>query len=410
MSDNDNSSFEIYAYLSLLLSVFTSVFSLPVGRTFLGLSLLLIIVDVVVTRKRVVVPRTAWIGLVFLIFLVFVTATSEGFRWSESKLIKLIWFAGLPIVAILVKSTWRLMGLLGGYVLGAAVLAVNTFFDSIVVCAHGASLVKAGTTTCTELLINAGSMTDGQRLMLGVIIAVGLIYIAGKAGRPTLPWWIFTFLLAAALVLTFKRGSLICACGLVFVFVALRTNWKYILLLMAVVLALSAMPPVKTRLVQTRDEFREGKGGRMTMWVKIAPVLVRQHPWVGIGYRRLTNEIMVKIAPEVEKNRDHLHSNIVQMVVDGGLIGFVLYIAWMLSACVDAVLFVLRSRNQGVTMAVGSLVVALMLAGLLVHGLVEYNFGDAEIVLIYGLVMGCAAAGRTISSERNSAQSVCPGP
>jgi hypothetical protein len=33
------------------------------------------------------------------------------------------------------------------------------------------------------------------------------------------------------------------------------------------------------------------------------------------------------------------------------------------------------------------------LLALLVNGVVEYNFGDAELVLLYAFIMGAAAAG-----------------
>ena len=118
---------------------------------------------------------------------------------------------------------------------------------------------------------------------------------------------------------------------------------------------------------------------------------------MGIGYRMLTNDDMVQIAPNVERDRDHLHSNPVQMIVDGGIIGLLLYLAWMLSGFADAAVCIARSR-----VSTYSLVSALMFSGLFLHGIVEYNFGDSEIVLLYGLAMGCCVAGMTIFSDRSS--------
>ena len=142
------------------------------------------------------------------------------------------------------------------------------------------------------------------------------------------------------------------------------------------------------------------------MWTQVTPALFREHPWLGIGYRSLTNEMMRKVAPEVERNRDHLHSNLCEVLVETGLIGLGLYLLWMGAALWDAARYAWRSRRGGiVTDRALSLALVLMFLGLLGNGLVEYNFADAEIVLAYGLVMGLAAAGsrRVASSLRNDA-------
>ena len=127
------------------------------------------------------------------------------------------------------------------------------------------------------------------------------------------------------------------------------------------------------------------------MWTDVAPTLIRQHPW-GVGYRSLTNEMMHDINWHIEKNRDHLHSNIFQILVATGWLGLCLYLAWMGWSVGDAVVFV-RGAGQGRD-AGNAIALLLALTGLLANGLVEYNFGDAELVLVYGFLMGGSAAAR----------------
>lgn len=127
------------------------------------------------------------------------------------------------------------------------------------------------------------------------------------------------------------------------------------------------------------------------MWVRIAPVLIREHPW-GIGWRSLTAERMQQIAADqgihVEKERNHLHSNPVQILVALGWLGLALYLAWMVRSTLDgAALF----RSAMSTRPGGELLAALpllMLVALLLNGLIEYNFADGELVLVYGMLMG----------------------
>ena len=132
----------------------------------------------------------------------------------------------------------------------------------------------------------------------------------------------------------------------------------------------------------------------MTMWFEITPALIREHPW-GIGYRSLTNEMMRDIAPYVEADRDHLHSNIAQVLVATGGLGFVLYMLWMLAA-LHAGWTYFRAARDAVDPpdAISALAVLCMLVGLLLNGVVEYNLGDGELVLAYGLLMGTCIAGQ----------------
>ena len=100
-----------------------------------------------------------------------------------------------------------------------------------------------------------------------------------------------------ALILNFKRGTWFCAFGMGALFMLLQVRARYVLALLALGALTLAAPTVRQRLAGLSGEFREGGGGRMTMWTRIAPPLVREHPWKGIGYRALTNERMRALAP-----------------------------------------------------------------------------------------------------------------
>jgi O-antigen ligase len=104
--------------------------------------------------------------------------------------------------------------------------------------------------------------------------------------------------------------------------------------------------------------------------------------------------MMKEIAPEVEPKRDHLHSNYVQILVATGWLGLGCYLAWMIAALVDAVVFARKASGTNAMSELSAVAVLLMLTGLLINGIVEYNFGDAELVLACALIIGCAAAGR----------------
>jgi len=208
-----------------------------------------------------------------------------------------------------------------------------------------------------------------------------------------------------ALVLSFKRGSWICAvlCGGLLATRGMSIR-GFLLLLLAGTVVL-CLPPVLDRILALQGEFQEGNGGRFLMWRDIAPVIIRDHPW-GIGWRGLTNEWMRQIAPAVELNQTHLHSNILQVIVETGWAGFAVYAAWMMKALLDAL--GLRSAAGSAGEAKLALGLFFALLALMLNGIVEYNFADAEIVLLYAFLMGLTAAGFREYSARRKLSGLCP--
>ena len=159
------------------------------------------------------------------------------------------------------------------------------------------------------------------------------------------------------------------------------------MVLLLIIVSVLAVPSVRFRLSQMRNEFDFNSVGRMTMWTKVAPGLIRDHPW-GIGYGQLKNETMRLYAPEVEADRSHLHSNFPQVLVETGWLGLGVYFAWMALAVGIATRRVRESWNSGPGGRIPALVLLLMLCSLLLHGVVEYNFGDTELQILLAMILG----------------------
>jgi len=406
---------EVLAYRFLIGSAFAAAFSLPLSRALLAVSLGLLIVSWIRERRLPRLPAVAWFGFVFVVLAVVATVFGVRPSLGVPKLRKLLWFVGIPVTAVMISSSKRLSTLLLAYALGCGVLALVT---CVMTPFHAAEMVRVcRAEDMATALINTGSMTDAQRLMAGVMVTLGIVYACRRAGGRW-GWWLFLLALqGAALVLNFKRGSWICTSLIVVVFVSMKTSWRHVVVLGLVLLSTLTLPAVRSRLQALREEFDEDGGGRITMWTKVAPALIRKHP-MGWGYRSLTNRDMRRIAPEVERRRDHLHSNVLQVLVATGWLGLAAYVAWMGRAVLDAARFVHGTRRsvgggerrdpeRGLPEDVSATVLLLLLLGLLANGLVEYNFGDAELVLLYTFVMGSAAAGasRRVIRTRQAATS-----
>lgn len=343
-----------------------------------------------------------WLALAAIVFTCYATATGVNPALGLPKCTKLFWFLGFATPALLLDRPYRCWQTLWALAAGMTVSALRLLVEH---CAKApARAAERFDGDFVKALIDLGSMTDGQRLMVGMIATLGLIlaYQAGGAlgvmgrTRGWLRWlsgsraacWLMLLLQGVAFVVNFKRGSWFCATAVLGCMVLFQMGRRWFILFCVLVAVVAALPQTRTRLSTLGNEFTQ-PGGRWTMWTSIAPELIRQHPWQGIGYRSLTNERMKAIEPRVEPRRDHLHSNPVQIQVDTGVVGALLHLAWF-----GAVAWILyygwrinRGRGRLLMFIFGS-----MFAALLLNGLVEYNYGDAEIVLLYVVIMGAAAA------------------
>jgi len=341
------------------------------------------------SRRLPEIPVVGWLASIFIVIAIVATLNGANPEIGVPKLRKFFWFIGIPVCFMLVNSSYRAEALLKAYAIGAGILALDVGVLGVF-RAH-AALDKGTVDNFVDAIIHVGSITDGQRLMLGILIVVGVILLnRHRNGKQAWGWWALLTILVVAQVMNFKRGSWMCTIVGAIALVTICKNWRYALAPIALVVVLAFIPAVQVRLGQLSKEFKE-PGGRMTMWTEVTPALIKQHPW-GVGYRSLTNSMMRRVNREIEQCRDHVHSNLAQILVATGWLGLVAYMLWMLRAVVDGAQYTRRVAHKGEDPTVAFVWFVLLLA-LLANGMVEYNFGDAEIVLAYGLIFGTCAAG-----------------
>ncbi len=406
-------SLDTWAFRLLCVAVFGSAFSLPVGRAFLLLSLILLITRAVRGGGCIAFPFSAWCWVAFAVVAALASAFGVNPALSFSKINKLLWFMGIPVAATLATSRLRILVLLRAYIYGALVLSLEILVLRVIEAWRACQTIaeSGGKPDLWWEIIDRGSMTHGQVLSVALAALAGLMLIASRqydtghhhrviqslpiADRPPVRrflGWLMTFMLTAALVLNFKRGSWVATALVIAVFLGLTGRWRRLVLLAAAAVALTALPPVQQRLGALRDELTLGHGGRLVMWTKIAPDLIREHPF-GIGYRALDEKLMQdtarRLGVRVEKNRNHLHSNLLQITAATGWAGLAVYLLWMgrgLYCGLGAFRQKAAARTEGEPLL--PLTLALMLLALILNGLVEYNFGDGELVLVYGVLSG----------------------
>ena len=375
-----------FAFRVYLGAVACVVFSIAAGQALAVLAAILTVVQSCRTAGRRRLPWIFWPALAFCAVAVLSSALGIDPARALPRTRRLLWFAVLLVGAWHVTDVRRMRQVVGALVAGSCLLAAEVCFVHPWQAWRAVQAHPGGPDFLTRL-IDLGGMTDGQMLMLGL---VGCVAFGFERSRS--PWRAGALALAGlgiavALVLNFKRGSWICAAGMVGVLVLRRAGWRAVAVLGLVVALALVSPWVRHRLHGLGGEMRLDSGGRATMWFRIAPALVREHPF-GIGYGAMTNDLMRRYARNVEPGRNHLHSNIAELAVSTGWPGLALYLVWMVWAVRDAAVRLRRLPPDDTGGRTLALAVLIMLLGLLANGLVEYNLGDSELVLVYAALMG----------------------
>ena len=511
---------DTWAFRCLLAGAFLMGFSMPASRLCIALALVLIVIGAARGKIHFVMPKSAWLWLALVLLAGVVTACGINPHRGLDKLHKLGWYLGIPVAATLVTSRERMQSvismLIAGTVALAAIVLIRNPLAAMAIVKRFASSPNQSLFTFGNELAMQGSLIDGERLMVGLVMLLVLFLTSGIVHRFHIKWhqiavgvcsllaflalsvnylsacaiterfhgtlissryplgkelsrqnatfpsfWIWALLFAAlaagsylfyrkkhagyqkapsneksevkketvissspnkkeclfsffpcALVLlalaeivVLKRGSWICTLAIVGLLLIRRISWKWLCSGAIVLLAIALfVAPVRARLAAIPDEFDPSRGGRAAMWTKFAPAVIADHPW-GIGFRSLVPDEEspysiqslarhYKLDVEFEKNRDHLHSNLVEMTTSLGWEGLALYLVWM------GVIFSDALRGGKETSPVFWAIAALFL-----NGFVEYNFADAEIIIIMGVLIGLAAAGRRLASPAQALDS-----
>jgi len=233
-----------------------------------------------------------------------------------------------------------------------------------------------------------GNMRDPQFYMAALLLTLAAPFLLpARRGAVGTGWALY----AAGVALHFKRGVWLAGLGAGAALAALTRRRRLLLAGALALTLLAAWPPARARVATLPSEWSR-RGGRMTLWTKVAPALIRQYPW-GIGFRATRHEDFTRITKHVEPRLRHLHNNILQITVELGWIGLAAWLWWMASAIRALVRRRRTARAAGdaesAALALGVLVAVI---GLLLNGMVEYNFGDGEIFMLFLLLFGLGTA------------------
>jgi len=236
-------------------------------------------------------------------------------------------------------------------------------------------------------IYDAGNMRDPQFYLVALCILVAMWTRRRASGKVWL-WMLALFLNGAGLLLHFKRGVWIAFCFSMLLIAIKTKRWKILAGIVLCAALMMCFPQVRERLARLREVTEVQTGGRYVLWNETAPALFAAYP-AGMGWCCVTHEdLMTHSEHPVQAGLNHLHNNLLQMRLELGWVGAG---AWILLMATVLALFFIASLRRGGEHSDCSLLSLGLLAGfvgLLVNGMVEANFNDTEIMMLFGLLMG----------------------
>lgn len=224
-----------------------------------------------------------------------------------------------------------------------------------------------------------GQMTQSGQLLFAIGLALGLLLGRVYVGR-WLPFSLLVFVVA--LIVNLKRGVWLGTLATIATLGLLASRRVVLVAGLAVTLAAVAVPAVRTRVANSARDLSL-PGNRYDIWAAAVDVIAR----FPMGVGRKNGEIL-RDYPNIPRHHKHAHDNLLQITLENGFLGLAAFLWWMAryamlvgSACRRL------PQEEPVFRALGMAVLA-SLVGFQVAGLVEYNFGDSEVLEAFFLTMG----------------------
>ncbi len=379
----------------LLIMLTAGYLSIAVSQIALGLALLVMLYRWVFLKEAP--PATglektaALLALWALVMIPFSTHVTQSLVfYRRFYLFSVIWVA-----ASAATTERRRLLMLGALLAGS--LAISIYGQ-----VQHAQLTGGFLSQRMTVLFN--SMTGGALLMMAVLVAVGFLIVPGIGRTRKVVVAVAASPVVLGLVMTMTRSAqlgLLAGLGIMLLLAKPRVFGMFLGLLLVATAVLAVFGEnlmsermwgrINPQFVMTGDNTVQ----RLEMW-RGGLEMVKAHPLTGVGDRGLE-----EISPDYFTTTDnqyfgHLHSNIVQMAVIWGIPGLILGQAFIWAG----LWFLIKrwrtlrwrpkepppapARSGWVLVAIGVWV------GFYIAGLTEWYFGDAETMLIYLAILGCA--------------------
>lgn len=193
-----------------------------------------------------------------------------------------------------------------------------------------------------------------------------------------------------ALFYSFTRSSWVGALVSVVIILAFLRRRLLVPFAAALVIFVILLPaPYRARVASIWDPSYRTNVQRLEL-LRGGAVIFKEHPVIGVGTMDLAQVYRDHMPPGAVYVHGHMHNDFLQIAVQMGIVGLAAFVILLVS------FFRLMARNLRLDLppgerafVVGSIAA---LAGFIVNGLFEWNFGDAEVVTLLYAIIGANLA------------------
>jgi len=363
--------------------LFASTFSIALTQTALGLALILWLCFAL--KRKAPLPRRTMLDVPLLLFIAVSFAAALLSNKRLASFMSLKNYALMTVIYMI------------GALLAARRMALRQFTVLLVsgtgVAAYGIAIYLLGKGAGT-LGRSPGPFSNAMTFggMLLILCSLFLAVAVGAGVARGLRWAavgaaIVTF---TALFFSFTRSSWVgTVVSVVVILALLRKRWLVPFAVALVIFVLLLPAPYRAR-VESIWNLKHMTNVHRLQLLRGGIGIIKDHPVIGVGTMDLADVYRQYMPPGAVQVFGHMHNIFLQIAVQTGFVGLAAF-CWLLFS-----FFRLMARNLKLDLppperawVAGSIGA---LAGFIVNGLFEWNFGDAEVVTLLYIVLGANLA------------------
>ena len=239
---------------------------------------------------------------------------------------------------------------------------------------------------------------SGLLMLVFVMLLAYALCVGWRNHKWVVPLACITILV---LILSETRNAWMGAIAGAFILVLLRRPRATLVLMLVLLAVYFAMPgKTKLRLQSGLDPNDPNTRNRIELF-ETSLRLIQHNPWFGVGPANVSHEALQYRGSEEYPDwmYQHMHNNVLQIAAERGIPGLLLWL-WLMIRLVWDAFQLYRSRAGG--SAAGASGESLMLSAaamgawvaFVIAGMLEYNFGDSEVLTLFLFIMSAPYAVR----------------
>ena len=358
---------------------FFSTFSIAGTQTALAIAVLLWVV--LSLLRKITPPRRTALDVPIALFIA--AALAAAFL-SERSLASLVNLKNLLLISIVYMLGWML----------ESKREARAYFIVLLVSGAGSSIYGI-----VVFLTERGEGTLGRTpgpfstamTFGGVLLFLCSLFLAVGIGeeisrRVRIAVLLSALLAAVALFFSFTRSSWLGMLAASVTIVAMMRRRLLVLMAILIIVAVLVLPqPYRARITSIWDPNYRTNVQRFEM-LRGGWEICKDHPWFGVGTMDLADTYRRYMPPGAVHVHGHLHNIFLQVAATMGIVGLAAF-CYLIYAFFRLMIGNLRRPLDRPERAwvIGSLGASV---GFIVNGLFEWNFGDAEVVMLLYMVVG----------------------